>query len=380
MKGFPSSFVSVSVLALWTFIELFLFTPGVMVQQSQGLDDNQINQTLVLKDPNHVGLTESECLSHFPRLYEELENTTAFYASKEGVFLSDLDSIEDYHIRIVIQNNTLYVKEFIHDFGTRGMSVLYHLHQILSFSSEALPDVEMVINLRDKGSPRTRAVFSFAKQEVDAWTWLIPDFRFHSWPEGGIITYQRLREQIGLVSDGTVGNEAVYHSQTTKSRFSPDICRNKFISYDTNNGSPSSLLYALNCKSVVFGGKLEWKQHFHHILDSDNDSPHQNIVFVPSIKNGLKEAIASLKTSKERADKIAENLWNNLRNRYLTPAATSCYWRKLIHQYASVLKFKPSLQLKKWSDGRQRTGAAGTGKAVPYESFVLLQKVEWKMY
>ena len=49
--------------------------------------------------------------------------------------------------------------------------------------------------------------------------------------------------------------------------------------------------------------------------------------------------------------------------RWLTPAATNCYWRALIRAYASVQAFEP----KKYG-------------AVDAESFSLLSLVEWEPY
>lgn len=50
-------------------------------------------------------------------------------------------------------------------------------------------------------------------------------------------------------------------------------------------------------------------------------------------------------------------------SRWLTPAATNCYWRALIRAYASVQAFEP----KKYG-------------AVDAESFSLLSLVEWEPY
>lgn len=62
---------------------------------------------------------------------------------------------------------------------------------------------------------------------------------------------------------------------------------------------------------------------------------------------------------------IAQNSYETFYERYLTPAATSCYWRRLITAWASVQGFEPRLY----------NEDEGTGKAVlrgiPFEAYAL---------
>ena len=62
----------------------------------------------------------------------------------------------------------------------------------------------------------------------------------------------------------------------------------------------------------------------------------------------------------EEAKKIAENSAKVFRDRYLTPAAQACYWRKMFHSWASV-SFEPELYTTvKGHDGKDRKRVRGT--------------------
>lgn len=66
-----------------------------------------------------------------------------------------------------------------------------------------------------------------------------------------------------------------------------------------------------------------------------------------------------LKHPKE-AKQIAENSAKVFRDRYLTPAAQACYWRKLFNGWASV-SFEPELYMKVMGhDGKMRQRVRGT--------------------
>jgi hypothetical protein len=82
--------------------------------------------------------------------------------------------------------------------------------------------------------------------------------------------------------------------------------------------------YLQQCRSVIVTHPLRYIQHFHHLMDSDMASPNQNIVEVPlPLTVNLPDVMAYLvdPANEERMVQIANNSWNTLRERYLTPAA-----------------------------------------------------------
>ena len=114
--------------------------------------------------------------------------------------------------------------------------------------------------------------------------------------------------------------------------------------------------YLLNCRSVVVTHTQHWQQSFHPALDSDPSSPNQNIIILPP--EGWQELPATMEAlwkDDKRAERIADNARRIMGGRYLTPAATNCYWRRLIRDYAETMTFEPEV---------------GAGK--DYESFMLM--------
>lgn len=100
-------------------------------------------------------------------------------------------------------------------------------------------------------------------------------------------------------------------------------------------------------------------QHWHHLLDPKPSSPHRNVVQVSDNLIDLSEAVISLLAHKETAERVANNSASIFRDRYLTPAATACYWRELFRAYARAQNFDVQL----------------TGEEVPVGEFI----IDWKM-
>jgi hypothetical protein len=81
--------------------------------------------------------------------------------------------------------------------------------------------------------------------------------------------------------------------------------------------------------------------------------------------------IAWLQTHDKAARRIASNSVKVFRERYLTPAAEVCYWRKLIHGWAKV-SFEP--EFFELVDGKK------VWRGLPVESFFLERRLEWDPY
>merc|ERR1711939_797917 len=100
------------------------------------------------------------------------------------------------------------------------------------------------------------------------------------------------------------------------------------------NSYSGRLKYLQNCRSVIVSHPLDWIEHHHHLMRSSG--PDQNFVEVERSFENLEETILWLQQYDGRANNIAQNSVQTFRERYLTPAAEACYWRKLIHGWASV--------------------------------------------
>jgi hypothetical protein len=74
--------------------------------------------------------------------------------------------------------------------------------------------------------------------------------------------------------------------------------------------------------------------------------------------------MADLLDHPEKAKRIADNSVQVFRERYLTQAAESCYWRKLFGKWRDVMAWEPLLYTAEGS------GKRGKRRGVRYETFM----------
>jgi hypothetical protein len=90
----------------------------------------------------------------------------------------------------------------------------------------------------------------------------------------------------------------------------------------TGWGYSGRLKYLQMCRSVIVSHPMRYIQHFHHLFNTNDRSPQQNMVEVPlPLEKHLAGVMQSLIDDDERAERIASNSWSYMRQRYLTPAA-----------------------------------------------------------
>lgn len=147
-------------------------------------------------------------------------------------------------------------------------------------------------------------------------------------------------------------------------------CQYKFVAHTEGNSYSGRLKYLQNCRSVVVAHESEWIQHQTPLMVSSG--PKQNFVQVSRGFTDLEQAIQELRKDDSKARKIADNNVETFRERYLTPAAETCYWRRLIHGWARATDFEP--QFYKEVNGTLQW------RGVPLESFALENRLEWDPY
>jgi Glycosyl transferase family 90 len=260
-------------------------------------------------------------------------------------------------------------------------------------------------------------MFVYSKRDQDDFAWLMPDFGYWSWPEVKVGTYKEIRQRIAAIDDGFgadgVQSKAMDFNSKIKKlvwrgavQTAPEI-RGKFV--EATNGQPwadvktldwgseedikANLIpmedhckfmfvahtegqswsgrgkYLQNCRSVFVAHELEWREAHHGALQSSG--PGQNFVQVNRNFSDLPGKIEYLVAHTLEARKIADNSVKDFRDRYLTPAAEACYWRRLIRGYASVNSFTPKFYSD--AEGKQWRG-------VPFESFVLTRTLTWEAH
>jgi hypothetical protein len=240
----------------------------------------------------------------------------------------------------------------------------------------------------------------------------MPDFGYWAWPEVQIGPYHEVRRRIAAIDDGETTPDGSYtpglrfqdkkkqlvwrgslatnpaiRSKLLKSaqsrswasvrvidwedendiRFNllpiEDHCRYMFLAHTEGRSFSGRGKYLLNCRSVVISHPLIWREAHHAALIASG--PDANYIEVEQDFADLPRKVDFLIDNPQVAERIAENAVRTFRDRYLTPAAESCYWRHLVRQYASVLDFEPVL----FATGRDRKL---TPRGTPFETWLLM--------
>lgn len=238
----------------------------------------------------------------------------------------------------------------------------------------------------------------------------MPDFGYWSWPEVKIGPYKDIRRRIAAVDDGEVTLDGKFipglpfqdkkkqlawrgsvatnpeiRGKLLKAaqgrswasirvidwddendvRFNllpmEDYCQYMFLAHAEGRSFSGRGKYLLNCRSVVVSHKLVWREAHHAALIASG--PEANYVEVERDFSDLDRKMEYFIDNPDTAQRIAENSVKTFRDRYLTPAAESCYWRQLIRQYAASCEFEPVLYTQE--NGRREP------RGVPFENWVL---------
>ncbi|ODN77289.1 hypothetical protein L198_08024 [Cryptococcus wingfieldii CBS 7118] len=372
-----------------------------------------------LTEAENRHLTQQQCRDTYPDLYLEADRAHDWYKAKGGITRSMVDQAEkEANARLVIHQNQLFVKVYKGGINTRTQAVIAGVYAGILTSPEPLPDVEFVVQTSDAGAGKS-PIFALCRTASQKALWLMPDFGFFSWPEPGVGSYSEVRaktlayeQSLGLEVDS--GMEVIkgdWENKTDKLfwRGSPMVevrhdllraaqnqpwsdvkelnwgaingdekerlknngdikspaehCQYRFLAHVEGWAYSGRLKYLQQCRSVIVGHKLQYIQHYHHLLNAQDNHPEQNYIEVPLPfeKNlgGVMEGLMG-EGVREKVERIAENGWKGMRQGYISPAANDCYFRYLLHRYAEVQAFRPSIE-----------GAA------PYESFVLMGKTHW---
>ncbi|TIA99181.1 hypothetical protein E3P94_00543 [Wallemia ichthyophaga] len=360
-------------------------------------------------------LTESQCLNQYPGLFYEAERALAYWSERGGITLKHLDKAsEKAHGRVVIHNNRMFVKEFSHnDVNTRALATFAAIHEALLTSTEAFPNVEFTFQVQDAGDSEDEPIPTLVLDRTadQPELWLMPDFGFWSWPEPKVGSFGEVRDKAGKWESKHSWSEKLPKLFWRGASLDREI-RKQLINaangyawsdvkmMDWGNIQPGDLLtmeehcgyqflvhvegvaysgrlkYLLQCHSVSVMHELKFIQHFHHLLDGNSTSADQNVVVVPLPERRpgsetdpnpwerLPEVMEQLKKNPDRVKRIADNSWEGLRSRYLTPSATVCYWRRLLSLWSQAQAFTVKVD----------------DSYIPYESFMLMRTVDWQAH
>lgn len=173
-------------------------------------------------------------------------------------------------------------------------------------------------------------------------------------------------------------------------------CEHRYLLHSEGNAYSGRSKFILGCSSAVIVHQFDWTQHFHPALISNPSSSDQNVIQTPgSWFDELDSLAARLLDADEQAasspswigrrlsegEKVALNANRTLSGRYLTPAATSCYFRAALLSYASVMDRKswpggkgPQVKL----GGGVKPGAGAANKDL--KTMDLKGDIEWSTW
>jgi Glycosyl transferase family 90 len=267
----------------------------------------------------------------------------------------------------------------------RGLAILNSIQRSIVAFPGAIPNIEFSFCLGDIATfdpSEKHATWALTRRAVEEEKWVMPDFGYWSWPLDVVGEYTQVRDEIVDLEEtlpfkdkkpqavwrGAVGTnplreelinatrgkswsdvqEIVWLNMTIMAPGSaelsltmPEHCKYQYVIHTEGHSYSGRGKYLQNCESVVVMHKLEWIEPHSHLLDPKG--PKQNIVQVERDFSDLEDKIEDLLAHPADAQRIAENGVKMFRERYLTPAAQACYWRRLFWGWKEVQGFEPEL-------------------------------------
>jgi hypothetical protein len=375
------------------------------------------------RDDRNLGLSDSQCQAAFPDYYQEI-NRAVKYREDHGlskILSADLDISwrKTEIMRCLVYDGQLYILDVTWHPKRwdvpRAIALLSSIHRAIllnPWTDEPIPNMEFVLNLSDWPNDPKHAHVQWIltrKENEDEQSWLMPDFGYWSWPEEpmmgeyadvrrqirdgepawegkvskavwrGALATNDLRKQLVKMTEVEGGDswsdiKAIDWNNKTDETSKmmdngitmPEHCDYKYLVHTEGHSYSGRGKYLLNCQSVSIIHTPEWIEPHTHLFE--NRGPRQNMVSVHRDFSNLEDAVKKLSLDQELAQRIADNSVAMFRDRYLTPAAQACYWRKMFRAWKGVMGYEPELYKteKANNGGKQRRVLRGT----PYESFI----------
>jgi len=293
----------------------------------------------------------------------------------------------------MIYNQQLYIiysrglNHFDH-WWERHHATLQSIYRAIMTAPEPVPNIEFsikindVVNITDDFPDTTFWTFSRdIHNSVHDRLWVIPDFNFWAYPRvaGSFRDFQHRAMEVGgdfkskvpkLVWRGTLDfNREVREPLLEQSKGQPwsdvvrvdedanadaritmeDHCKYKFAVHTEGTTWSGRLKYLLSCNVVVFAHPLTYYTHLYHLLQPEG--PQQNFVSLKKDWSDLPAQVQGMLDNEQKAEMVANNAAAVFRDRYATPAAQMCYFRRLFKVWRQS-SFEPDpFEITKLTDG-----------------------------
>ena len=145
------------------------------------------------------------------------------------------------------------------------------------------------------------------------------------------------RESLISASEGQEWNDVSFEGLIPMH----DHCRYRFLANTEGFTWSGRLRYLLNCRSTIVAHKLEWITHWYPLLQASGAD--QNFIQVERDHSDLRAKMDYYTTNIEEAEKLAEKSVRVFRDRYLTPAAEACYWRRMFRSWKDLMNWEPRI-------------------------------------
>ncbi|KAK7977275.1 hypothetical protein PG996_003345 [Apiospora saccharicola] len=256
---------------------------------------------------------------------------------------------------------------------------------IINDPQRDIPNIEFVLDVRGQVSDVTKPVWVLDRREQDDKGWLTPFVGSLETSDPSSSRHETKRDknqgtftfkplgQIATEIDGQELKSRRAEMKETSNTYdwgsfllmsvprpdisAPGVCRHKVL---VHPGSQTTFnrLDSLLCASVNVMQSPKWIHIYHGLMyskpmdESRRSLPEfQNVMLVEDTGPYSKGGTPDLLRNTEVAKSVASNAVETFRHRYLTEAATACYWRELIHTYSEV-----SYSPKVYGEGDLRRG------------------------
>lgn len=344
------------------------------------------------RDSRNLGLSDEQCDAAFPGLYTEIDRTRDYFGPRSirqkqvKLYEKDTGYYNHSQVHVLIYNGQMYIIDEVKGAcdkqrGHAGLANLYR--SIISVPDPStIPNVEFILDTEDTPTqhmPKNRVVWGWTRPMDKMGTWVAPDFDGWAFPNPDLGAYVSFRERVKLVEQpfeakdaravwrGTVVLNSLRGSLVNATQdkewadvqkmrdarmHMADFCKYQFPIHTEGNSWSGRLRYLQNCHSaVVVHQPLKYQAHYYDLLVADG--PDQNYIKVANDFSDLEEKIEYYRANPLEAERIANNSVSAFRDRYLTPAAEACYWRRMIKNWSEVQAFEPTA----YTDVKQKDGS-----------------------
>ena len=139
-----------------------------------------------------------------------------------------------------------------------------------------------------------------------------------------------------------------------------EFCKYRYTVNTEGRSWSARMTHLFNCDSLMFVHDVEWVAHYYDLLDTGT-----NCVAVDRNFHDLEAKIQYYEEHLDEAQQIADRARETFRERYTTPAATACYWRKLMRTWAETVAFEPRIDIAKDGHRMQKT------RGITFEEFIV---------